>query len=135
VSEESPSGQRVVVRREADVARVVQLALAVGEAAGLGRVGAHSLATAASELATNIVRYAGAGAVTLRALPGGVELVAEDEGPGIEDVDAALRDHCSTQDSLGLGLPGVRRLMDEFTLETEPGRGTRVVARKRVGRG
>jgi serine/threonine-protein kinase RsbT len=56
----------------------------------------------------------------------GLELVAEDRGPGIADVASALTDHVSTAGTLGLGLPGVRRLMDEFELDTAPGRGTRV---------
>ena len=90
--------------------------------------------TAASELGHNILRYAGHGQITVRiGTLGGrrvCELVAEDRGPGIEDVELALRDNFSTGSGLGLGLPGVRRLMDSFELQSRPGHGTRVVVRR-----
>ena len=60
----------------------------------------------------------------------GIEVEATDRGPGIEDAEAAMRDHFSSSGTLGLGLPGVRRLMDEFALESTPGEGTRVTATK-----
>ncbi|MGD8644289.1 MAG: ATP-binding protein, partial [Chromatiales bacterium] len=78
--------------------------------------------------------YAGQGQMTLRRVIDqrrrGMEIVAEDKGPGIADKDSALSDHFSSSGTLGLGLPGVRRLMDEFDLESEPGAGTRVTVRK-----
>ena len=93
-----------------------------------------AVGTAVSELARNILAYAGEGQVTLRALRTaarrGVELCAEDEGPGIDDLELALTDHYSTGKTLGLGLPGVRRLMDQFEIHSAPGQGTRVIARK-----
>jgi serine/threonine-protein kinase RsbT len=86
--------------------------------------------TAASELASNIVKYAGRGSMRVasvrRGLRSGVELWAEDRGPGIADVKLALADRYSTSGSLGLGLPGVRRLMDDFDLRTGQGAGTSV---------
>ena len=101
---------------------------------GFGEVDAAKVMTAASELARNILKYAGRGAILVAGLDGprglGVEVVAEDSGPGIADVEAALRDHFSTAGTLGLGLPGVRRMMDEFEIASAPGRGTRVTVRK-----
>jgi serine/threonine-protein kinase RsbT len=60
----------------------------------------------------------------------GVEIVVEDDGPGIDDVEQAMRDHFSSSGTLGLGLPGVKRMMDEFAIESQRGRGTRVTIRK-----
>jgi serine/threonine-protein kinase RsbT len=100
------------------------------------QVDAAKVLTAAVELGTNIVKYAGRGVVRARwVVQGarrGVELEAVDEGPGIADPGQAMRDRFSTSGTLGLGLPGVRRLMDDFHLDSEPGRGTRVKARKWV---
>ena len=102
--------------------------------AGFGETEQCLIATAVSELATNIIRYAGSGEVTVRAVRDGrregVEVVALDRGPGISDVAKAMQENYSTGNSLGLGLPGVKRIMDEFTIDSTPGRGTRCVARK-----
>lgn len=92
------------------------------------------LASAVSELGQNIVKYAGRGSLRLSPLEDetrqGVKLVAEDRGPGIRDLETAMQNHVSTGGTLGLGLPGVRRMMDEFEIESEPGQGTRVTAYK-----
>ena len=100
----------------------------------LNTVDAAKVVTAALELGSNILKYAGRGVLRARWLvqghQRGVELEAEDEGPGIPDVARALQDRFSTSGSLGLGLPGVRRLMDDFLIDTEVGRGTRVRVRK-----
>jgi anti-sigma regulatory factor (Ser/Thr protein kinase) len=92
------------------------------------------IATAVSELATNIIRYANWGRITLRMIREegrtGIEVTAEDHGPGIMNIDEAMQEHFSSGSGLGLGLPSVRRIMDEFAIESKPGQGTRVVARK-----
>jgi serine/threonine-protein kinase RsbT len=92
------------------------------------------IATAISELARNIVAYAQQGTILLgRAQRGsrrGIQIVARDEGPGIRDVGKALQDGYSTGKGLGLGLPGVRRLVDDFEVVSVVGRGTTVTARK-----
>ena len=81
---------------------------------------AAMLATAASELGRNMLRYAGGGQLTAAELEErgrrGMEIVATDAGPGIEDVEAAMQDHFSTGGTLGLGLPGVKRMVDDFVL-------------------
>jgi serine/threonine-protein kinase RsbT len=92
------------------------------------------IATAISELARNVLSYARCGEIRLQALNSrsrhGIVIVASDHGPGIADVEQALQDAYSTSGGLGLGLPGVRRLMDEFTIESAVGRGTTVSATK-----
>lgn len=92
------------------------------------------IATAISELARNIVLYAKQGEIVLRVLERGeqrgVMVRACDQGPGIPDIRRALQGGFSTSRSLGLGLPGVRRLMDEFEIESRVGHGTTVTARK-----
>ena len=92
------------------------------------------IASAISEIARNIVEYANTGEVSIALIEKngrrGVMVVAQDVGPGIADIPAALQDGYSTSGSLGLGLPGARRLMDEFEIHSEVGRGTRVTMRK-----
>ena len=105
-------------------------------ASGLGFTGTDLtlLATAISEIARNITTYAERGEIcitTVRRGPrSGVKVVATDNGPGIPDLNLALRDGYTSGKGLGLGLPGARRLMDEFDVETEVGRGTTVTMLK-----
>ena len=93
------------------------------------------IALAISELARNIVTYAKKGEIRLRVIGSGssrqgIQVVAHDEGPGIEDVNQALRDGFSTSGGLGLGLPGVRRVVDDFRIESTQNRGTTVTITK-----
>ena len=94
---------------------------------GLGHGGD---AADAAEIARNITTYAGEGEVALRVLNdggrNGIEVVASDDGPGIENVELAMQDGYTTGNGLGLGLPGTRRLVDEFDIDTAPGVGTKV---------
>ena len=121
---------RVAIRTDADVVTARQEARTLGASLGFGSTDLTLLATAISEIARNITTYAGEGEVTLRVVerPGshGVEVVASDEGPGIEDVERAMQDGYTTGNGLGLGLPGTRRLVDDFQLETTPGVGTTI---------
>jgi serine/threonine-protein kinase RsbT len=126
---------RVSVTHEFDVARVIAAVTHLCRGQGYGEVFTAHVATAASELANNLWMYAvGGGEIRLRVLASeagpGVELVSEDQGPGIADLDQALAEGFSTSGGMGCGLPGARRLMDEFTIASLPGQGTRVVARK-----
>jgi serine/threonine-protein kinase RsbT len=106
------------------------LAAALGFSSG----DATLIATAISELARNIITYAKSGEIRLAVINGsarqGIQLIAYDQGPGIPDVQQALRDGFSTSGSLGLGLPGVMRLVDEFEIVSEENRGTTVTAKK-----
>jgi serine/threonine-protein kinase RsbT len=91
------------------------------------------IATAVSEIARNIVRFAGRGEVYIELVDQprpGIRIVARDTGPGIPDIDQALADGYSTYNGLGLGLPGARRLMDEFSLSSEVDLGTTVTMTK-----
>jgi serine/threonine-protein kinase RsbT len=92
------------------------------------------IATAISELARNIILYANTGEIQLSVVENGtkrgVKVVARDDGPGIPDIERALEEGFSTSRSLGLGLSGVRRLMDEFDIISEVGHGTTVTVKK-----
>jgi len=87
--------------------------------------------TAASELARNTLIYGGGGTLTLEAITNerkrGLRLTFADEGPGIADIDLALKDGYTTGDGLGLGLSGARRLTQDFHINSKPGEGTRIV--------
>ena len=119
------------VQSSQDVMLVRQAARAWAAAQGLGLVDQTKLVTAASELARNTLEYGGGGTVRLEALQEGarrgLRLTFEDEGPGIPDVALALTDGYTTGGGMGLGLGGSRRLVNEFDLWSEPGRGTRVM--------
>ncbi|TCW39634.1 MULTISPECIES: anti-sigma regulatory factor [Marichromatium] len=118
---------------ESDVAAVCRVVRALAEHMAFSRSAAYSLATAASELATNLLIHAGGGQLQVAPLPGmraGIELLAEDHGPGIDDLRLALTDGYSTAGGLGCGLPGVERLMDLCDIDSVPGHGTRVRAVK-----
>jgi len=131
ISDES----RILLSEPTDNAHAIVVALELAAQAGFGEMDRSLIATAVSELATNILRYAKEGVVTLRIVRQdgrtGIEVLAEDDGPGIEDISEAMKDHVSSRDnSLGLGLPSVKRIMDEFDIDSGPGRGTRVRASK-----
>jgi serine/threonine-protein kinase RsbT len=121
---------RVAIRSDADVVTARQEARSMGAGLGFSSTDLTLLATAISEVARNITTYAGEGEVALRVLHDsgreGIEVVATDHGPGIEDVELALQDGYTTGNGLGLGLPGTRRLVDEFELRTRPGAGTTI---------
>jgi serine/threonine-protein kinase RsbT len=121
---------RVAIRTDADVVTARQEARTMGARLGFSSTDLTLLATAISEVARNITTYAGEGEVLLRVLDEdgrqGIEVLATDEGPGIDDVELAMQDGYTTGNGLGLGLPGTRRLVDEFDLQTAPGAGTTV---------
>src|ERR1041385_510457 len=115
----------VSISGESDLLRVRSALRAEAQSAGLGLTAATKLVTAGSELARNIVRYAvhGQGEVSIqRTSDGGrqgVRAVFRDAGPGIANLEEAMRDGFSTAGSLGLGLPGSRRLVDEFSIDSQ----------------
>ncbi|MHC4819274.1 MAG: anti-sigma regulatory factor [Planctomycetota bacterium] len=122
------------IRSEMDASRSVLESTLYCREAGFDETPSRMIATAVSELVRNILKYAGSGEIRLRRVKGkggrGIEIEAIDRGPGIADCEAAMQDHFSSAGTLGLGLPGVRRMMDEFSLESTPGEGTRITARK-----
>jgi serine/threonine-protein kinase RsbT len=125
---------RVAIHSDQDIVTARQEARALATRIGFSQGDATIIATAVSELARNIVSYAGKGQITLSPMHvsshRGMSVVASDSGPGIGDVSLAMRDGFSTSGSLGLGLPGVRRLMDEFDIASSPGEGTVVTVKK-----
>ena len=122
------------ITAENDVVRVRQLVRAAAVATKLSLVDQTKLVTAASELARNTLVYGGGGRVVVQTITNGhrrgIRVAFTDEGPGIADVDQALTDGYTTGSGLGLGLSGSRRLMDEFDIVTEVGKGTVVTAIK-----
>jgi serine/threonine-protein kinase RsbT len=124
----------VPIRSEADIVSARQSGRRMAAELGFSASQLTMIATAISELARNVVNYAGSGEVLLELRESGsrrgILVVARDEGPGIPDIEAAMQDGFSTGRSLGLGLPGARRLMDEFDIVSTVGEGTTVTATK-----
>ncbi|MCX7207089.1 MAG: anti-sigma regulatory factor [Proteobacteria bacterium] len=122
------------IRNDADVAMLVAYTFSLAKQCGFSPVAVTEITTGASELATNIVKYAGEGVMSFSWVVvknrEGLEVMAEDQGPGIKDMALAMSEHYSTKGTLGLGLPGTRRLADEFEITSEPEMGTRVLFRK-----
>lgn len=122
------------ITREQDVVpfrnRVKEVAVKIG----MGLVNQTKLITAASELVRNMLRYAGGGTVRIEVVSkgreSGIRLTFSDQGPGIADIDQAMRDGYSTGKSLGLGLPGTKRLVSEFDIKSTVGQGTTVTILK-----
>jgi serine/threonine-protein kinase RsbT len=130
---DAPDGV-VFIGSAADIVAARQAGRALASRLGFSRSDLTIVATAISEVARNIVEYAGRGEIRLSPCQQGGRIglcvVATDKGPGIPDVERALRDGYSTHRGLGLGLPGARRLMDEFEIVSEVGSGTTVTMKK-----
>jgi serine/threonine-protein kinase RsbT len=123
--------ERIAIESDADVVVARQRARALAVELNMSSTDQTLLATAISEIARNITTYAGRGEVVIdiaRAADGrvGIRVVATDHGPGIPDLERALTDGYTTGGGLGLGLPGARRLVDEFDIRSAPGEGTTV---------
>ena len=130
---ESVQRQRIHVGEESDVYNAAVLAYSLVQQTGALALLATEAATVVSELGMNIVKYAGHGTLTLSVEGGArgyLEVVAEDKGPGILDVGLAMTESFSSRGTLGLGLPGVRRMSDGFEIRSSPGAGTLVRARR-----
>ena len=122
------------LRNEEDVVLARQAVRSWAVELGFSLVDQTKIVTAASELARNTVVYGGGGAMRMQALEDGarrgLRLVFEDQGPGIPDIEQALRDGFTSGGGLGLGLGGARRLVNEFQIESQPGQGTRITVVK-----
>ena len=125
---------RLAITSDADVIAARQRGRELAAQHGFTAGDQTVIAVAISEIARNIVRYAKAGEVVLRTINSanrmGIVVIARDQGPGIRDVELALQDGYSTSGGLGLGLPGARRLVDEFDITSEVGKGTTVTMKK-----
>ena len=119
------------IRTQEDIVRVRQATREHAVAHGFSLVDQTKLVTAASELARNTLDYGNGGEVAIERLMNGIRkglrLTFSDQGPGIEDLEKALTDGYSTGGGLGLGLSGARRLSNEFTIDSAPGKGTRIM--------
>ncbi|MFY0545940.1 anti-sigma regulatory factor [Brevibacillus sp. H7] len=122
--------ERIPIQAEEDIVLARHLGRNLSKWIGFGTIMQSRIATSISELARNIFLYAGEGTITIDKVERdgrtGLYVVAEDRGPGIPDMRRAMEDGFSTSGALGAGLPGVKRMMDEFLLESVPGKGTRV---------
>jgi len=130
---------RLPIAADVDVVEARQQGRALAAVAGFSSGEQTVIAAAISEIARNILMYAKRGEIRFRGLADGdrqgMVVVAEDQGPGIRDVSLALQDGFSTSGGLGLGLPGAKRLMDEFEVSSELGRGTTITMKKWIRRG
>ncbi|MGI8387728.1 anti-sigma regulatory factor [Robertmurraya sp. P23] len=126
----------VKIINEWDIVAARQLGRNVAKDLGFGTVDQARITTAISELARNIYLYAGQGQICIEKLyesgKAGLKVVAIDNGPGIKDIRQVMEDGYSTSGGLGAGLPGVKRLMDEFGINSSPGNGTEITATKWV---
>ncbi|MFC5602167.1 anti-sigma regulatory factor [Sporosarcina koreensis] len=124
----------VEIITEWDIVAARQLGRNEAKKAGFGTVDQARITTAISELARNIYLYAGKGKIEIeRVSEGGlfgIKIIASDEGPGIPDLRKVMEDGFSTSGGLGAGMPGVKRLMDEFKVTSEPGAGTIITSTK-----
>ncbi len=123
------NARRIALFDPSDKEQVIITARYLAAEAGFDETNQVLIATAASELATNVVKYAKEGEVVLKIVQRdsqlGIQIIARDHGPGISDIEQVMQDNFSTsKDSLGLGLPSVQRIMDEFKIESQPGQGT-----------
>ncbi|ASF37972.1 MULTISPECIES: anti-sigma regulatory factor [Halobacillus] len=124
----------VNIKKEWDIVGARQLGRDIARKIGFGTVDQARIATAISELARNIYLYAGTGKVCFETLEDmnqkGIRILAIDSGPGIKELSQVMEDGFSTSGGLGAGLPGVKRLMDDFDITSEEGKGTEITVIK-----
>lgn len=134
ITTEAMTATRCPIRTEIDVVAARQLGRRMADELGFSRSEQALIATAISELTRNIVNYAGQGMLeiceVLKGRRHGLRVVATDRGPGIVDLTLAMTDGFSTGQSLGLGLPGTRRMVDDFEIASTPGQGVTVTITK-----
>ncbi len=125
---------RLPIATDFDVTRASMQARRCGLAQGFDTIAAAMLVTTVSELGTNILKYAARGEIIIQPIERtgkkGLLIRAIDQGPGITDIELAMKDHHSTGGTLGLGLPGVKRMMDEFEIKSAPNQGTSITVKK-----
>jgi serine/threonine-protein kinase RsbT len=122
--------ERLAIRLSDDVVRVRQLTRSFAVEVGLSLVDQTKIVTASSELARNMLDYGGGGEVMIELVDQGarrgLRLTFEDKGPGIADIEQALKDGYTSGKGMGLGLGGAKRLCNEFSIESKPGAGTKL---------
>jgi serine/threonine-protein kinase RsbT len=130
----SISKKEVPIRSDIDIVIARTTARDTAKQIGFGAIDQARIATAVSELARNIFLYAGTGTVHVHPIEQrgrrGLEIICEDQGPGMSDVNQVMQDGYSTSRGMGMGLPGAKRLMDEFVIHSHEGAGTIITCRK-----
>jgi serine/threonine-protein kinase RsbT len=125
---------RVTIESQADVVTAREQARALAVEAGFSVCDSTLITTAISEMTRNILEFALRGEITIALLKNGtrcgLKIVASDEGPGIEDITRVMKDGYSSCKGMGIGLPGTRRLMDEFEIRSKVGKGTTITMMK-----
>jgi len=128
---------RIIIRDEKSITNAVYKAKVAAQNCGFSKIDSTLIATVASELARNVLVHGSGGEVSIVTVNSngmsGVEIIAEDKGPGIPDVEQAFKDGYSTRGTLGVGLPAVKRIMDEVEVSTGS-KGTRILSRKWIRR-
>ena len=126
--------EKLTVNSEHDLSLITISSFALAEKLGFSKANRTMIATAASELANNIIHHANKGKIIIKHISfeqeTGIEIVATDLGPGIADIELAMQDEYSSSGSLGLGLPGSRRLMGEFYFDRQRTKGTKIILRR-----
>jgi serine/threonine-protein kinase RsbT len=129
-----PAMETIGINSESDIVAARRVVRDAAMMLGFGVTDVTRIVTASSELTRNIFRYAGSGHMCWRMLAAegrtGIELIFEDQGPGIPDLEGAMTAGFTTSGGLGLGLPGCKRLMDEMEIESAAGKGTKVTVKK-----
>lgn len=129
-----PNSIWIPVKSESDLVRSIVDTKRIANEIGFDNNACQMIATAVSELSRNILKYAGKGEIIISPIQKGyrvgIEITAQDRGSGIADVEQAMADHFSSSGTLGLGLPGVKRMMDEFAINSVLDKGTRVTIKK-----
>lgn len=127
----------MAIKAEADIVLVRRAARSAAQRAGFSPTDVTRIVTACSEMARNIFKFAGQGAMRWRPIEAsgrpGLELVFQDNGPGIADINLAMQEGYTTSDGRGMGLPGAKRLVDEFQINSVAGQGTTVTLKKWLG--
>lgn len=130
---------RISINSDVDIVSARQQGRTIATELGFSSTDQALIATAISEVARNIVEFAQCGEILFETLNHeskcGIQIIAHDNGPGIENIPLALQDGYSTRKSLGVGLPGARRLMDEFDIVSQTGKGTTITMKKWVRSG
>ncbi len=133
-TERQAKSLKIAIASDSDLLAARQQARAIAFDLGFTLTAVVGIVTALSEMTRNMLTYAGRGELTIEPVRDGerrgILITARDEGPGIPDLQKAMMDGYSTSGGLGMGLPGIKRLMDSFEIRTEPEKGTTVVVRK-----
>lgn len=132
MAEKQPEQRRFPIKTVVDVVRARRSGLGIALGMGFHQAEANKIAVVISELGRNIELYAGEGTITVTVYGKSIEVVAEDHGPGIPDVERVLAGGYTTSQGMGLGVSGSKRLMDEFEIQSIAGEGTRIKAVKRL---